>query len=92
MPRRLSALHGSGLATLLVLSANTTQVLAGEETTIVVPNQYESVEGYEASFSAAFGFPLKAHLVYPASEFAALPQTHRWIIGYRLRPDESASP
>jgi hypothetical protein len=62
-----------------------------EPVTVVVPNVLASVEG-NTNWSGSdlnFVFPngFRYQAIYPASEFASVPDSHRWIVGIRFRPD-----
>jgi hypothetical protein len=60
----------------------------GYEMKIVVPNALENVEGDSAAGADFFGVGVRAQFLYPASEFASLPTTHRLITGLAVRPTQ----
>ena len=73
------------LALFVVVAASSPSM--GQEVKIVVPNSLESVEGDVDGTTEST--PFRIQILAPSSEFIALPETHRTIIGVSFRPDQT---
>ena len=74
-----------GFALFVLISVNLPAL--GQKIKIVVPNDLENVEGNIDATSGST--PYRVQQLSPASEFAALPETYRTIIGHCTRPDRT---
>ena len=66
----------------------------GNEIAVVAPNRMENVEGSTHGIDSdvgASGFGFRVQYIYPATEFSAIPDTHRWITAIAFRPDASVT-
>ena len=86
--RRIALMARIGLGLFALAVPGATAV--GQEIEIAVPNALENVEG-----DTWGGIPYAGTTIYqeviPASEFQSLPETHRVITGYFLRPDKQVT-
>ena len=81
--------YRNGCMVLLLLLGGIKTSTAQEEIRITVPNDLENLEGDWTGPPNFMGTPFRFQDLYLASEFAALPDTHRNIVGFFLRPDAS---
>ena len=65
--------------------------LHAEDILIVVPNELANVEGTLATSGGPWPDGFRVQEWYPAEQFDSLPEPHRLITGYRLRPDASVT-
>jgi len=82
-------------ATAFLFLLLTSAVVNSQELSIVVPNSLETTEGnidYPPSFQdVTFPNGARGQIVYPSDQFGSIPDTHRFITGFRWRPDSSVS-
>ena len=67
---------------------------SGREMKIVVPNALKNVEGSHRGTDmdlVAAGIGFRVQYIYPATEFSARPDSHRWITAIAFRPDTSVT-